>query len=88
MIEVPPLRERKEDIALLARHFMDDISAANGKPPLTYSDEALKMLEEMPWTGNIRELRNVIERLAILCDKTVEAKDIELYVKPLAVRKE
>jgi DNA-binding NtrC family response regulator len=88
MIEVPPLRERKEDIALLARHFMDDISAANGKPPLSYSEEALKMLEEMPWTGNIRELRNVIERLAILCDKTVEAKDIELYVKPLAVRKD
>ena len=87
MIEVPPLRERKGDISLLARHFMEEISAANGKAPLTYDDDALQMLEEMPWTGNIRELRNVIERLAILCDKKVTAKDIELYVKPLALRK-
>ena len=63
---------------------MEDISAANGKVPLVYSDEALKMLEEMPRTGNVRELRNVVERLAILCDQRVEAKDIELYVKPLA----
>ena len=87
MIEVPALRERKGDISVLAQHFMDDISAANGKAPLIYSDEALKMLEQMPWTGNVRELRNVIERLVILCDKTVEAKDIDLYVKPLASRK-
>jgi len=87
MIEVPALRERKGDISVLAQHFMDDISAANGKAPLTYSDEALKMLEQMPWSGNVRELRNVIERLVILCDKTVEAKDIDLYVKPLASRK-
>ena len=84
VIEVPALRERKGDISVLAQHFMDDISAANGKTPLVYSDEALKMLEEMPWTGNVRELRNVVERLAILCDQRIEAKDIELYVKPLA----
>ena len=84
MIEVPSLRMRKGDISILAQHFMYDISAANGKAPLVYSDEAFKMLEEMPWTGNVRELRNVVERLAILCDQKVEAKDIELYVKPLA----
>ncbi len=84
VIEVPALRDRKGDISILAQHFMDDISAANGKPPLVYSDEALQMLEEMPWTGNVRELRNVVERLAILCDQRVEAKDIEMYVKPLA----
>ena len=87
MIEVPALRERKGDISVLAKHFMEDISMANGKAPLVYSDEALEMLEQMPWTGNVRELRNVIERLVILCDKTVEAKDIELYVKPLAAMK-
>ena len=84
VVEVPALRDRKGDISILAQHFMDDISAANGKAPLVYSDEALQMLEEMPWTGNVRELRNVVERLAILCDQRVEAKDIELYVKPLA----
>ncbi len=84
MIEVPALRERKGDISVLALHFMDDISAKNGKAPLIYTDEALKMLEDMPWTGNVRELRNVVERLAILCDQQIEAKDIELYVKPLA----
>jgi len=84
MIEVPALRERKGDISVLAQHFMDDISATNRKTPLVYADEALKMLEEMPWTGNVRELRNVVERLAILCDQQIEAKDIELYVRPLA----
>lgn len=84
VIEVPALRERKSDIAILAQHFMQEISAANGKAPLVYTDDALKMLEDMPWSGNVRELRNVIERLAILCDQKVEAKDIELYVKPLA----
>jgi len=83
MIEVPALRDRKGDISVLAKHFMDDISAKNGKAPLIYSDEALKMLEDMPWTGNVRELHNVVERLAILCDQKVDAKDIELYVKPL-----
>ncbi len=87
MIEVPPLRDRKEDIPLLAKHFMDDISAANGKAPLEFSPEALQMLSDMPWSGNVRELRNVVERLAILCDKKVETKDIELYVKPLAFGK-
>jgi len=87
MIEVPALRDRKGDISVLAKHFMEDISMANGKAPLVYSDEALEMLEQMPWSGNVRELRNVIERLVILCDKTVTAKDIELYVKPLAAMK-
>jgi DNA-binding NtrC family response regulator len=84
VIEVPALRERKGDISILAQHFMEEISAANGKAPLVYTDDALKMLEEMPWTGNVRELRNVVERLAILCDQRVEVQDIELYVKPLA----
>lgn len=83
VVEVPALRERKGDISVLAQHFMEDISAANGKAPLVFSDEALKMLEEMPWTGNVRELRNVVERLAILCDQRIEVEDIELYVRPL-----
>ncbi len=87
MIEVPPLRQRKGDISVLAKHFMEDISAANGKAPLIYSAEALEMLEQMPWTGNVRELRNVIERLVILCDGKVDVPDVELYVKPLTMRK-
>ncbi len=87
MIEVPPLRQRKGDISVLAKHFMEDISAVNGKAPLIYSAEALEMLEQMPWTGNVRELRNVIERLVILCDGKVDVPDVELYVKPLTMRK-
>ncbi len=82
-IKVPALRERKNDIPILANYFMDDISQANGKTSLTFEDGVLDMLSEMPWTGNIRELRNVIERLSILCDGSISINDIKLYVKPL-----
>lgn len=83
IIEVPALRHRKNDIAILATHFMEKIALENGKPPIIISDDALNLLKEMPWTGNIRELRNVVERLSILCDKKVTAEDISLFVKPM-----
>nr|NQU90571.1 sigma-54-dependent Fis family transcriptional regulator [Bacteroidota bacterium] len=83
IIEVPDLNTRKGDISLLANHFMEDVSGKMGRAMLTYSDEALKKLEEYKWTGNVRELRNVVERLAILCDKEVTAEDVERYVQPL-----
>jgi len=82
-IKVPALRERKGDIPVLANYFMEDISQANGKLPLSFDPGVLEALSKMPWSGNIRELRNVIERLSILCDGSVSMDDLNLYVKPL-----
>lgn len=84
VIQVPPLRERTEDISLLVRHFIDDISQNAGKPPRDITDEAIKELQSYPWTGNIRELRNVIERLLILCDSIITVDDVRFYTnRPL-----
>lgn len=86
LIHVPALHNRKEDIPLLAQHFMQDICERQGIAMLEMDEKALNKLQEMPWTGNIRELRNVIERLAILCTKTVSEADVEMYVSPLMNR--
>jgi DNA-binding NtrC family response regulator len=86
LIHVPALHQRSEDIPLLAKHFMDDTCARQGIAALELEPDALDKLKEMPWTGNIRELRNVIERLAILCSKKVSASDVEMYVSPLMNR--
>ncbi len=83
LIHVPSLRERSDDIPLLADHFMQLTSENSGKPVLTIEEDALKELKKMPWTGNIRELRNVIERLAILCDHVVSAEDVVKFAQPL-----
>jgi len=83
IIEVPDLNQRHGDIPLLALHFMEEVTAKMGKSILTFSDEALEKLEEYNWTGNVRELRNVIERLAILCNETVNAAEVAMYVHPL-----
>jgi two-component system, NtrC family, nitrogen regulation response regulator NtrX len=63
---VPPLRERREDIPLLARHFMDALSAEHGRRPRAMADDVLEALAQLPWPGNVRELRNIIERLVIM----------------------
>jgi DNA-binding NtrC family response regulator len=83
LIHVPALRERKDDIPLLSDHFMLQICASNGKPLLKFEDNAFKELQKMPWTGNIRELRNVVERLAILCDGKVTGEDVIRFAQPL-----
>ncbi|MBK6966850.1 MAG: sigma-54-dependent Fis family transcriptional regulator [Bacteroidales bacterium] len=83
LIHVPSLNERKDDIPLLANYFIRDICENSGKPLMSFEDDALKALQEITWTGNIRELRNVVERLAILCENTITAKDVDLYAKPL-----
>jgi len=83
IIEVPDLHDRDGDIPLLANHFMEEISAKMGKLPLIFTEEAVKKLESCKWTGNVRELRNVVERLAILCDKEITNDDIQKYVHPL-----
>ena len=63
LIHVPPLKERKDDIPLLADKFLDDIAEEYGTAKKSYYDEAIATLQKAEWTGNIRELRNVIERL-------------------------
>ena len=84
LIHVPTLNERAEDIPLLANHFINDICESQGKPLLTFTDDAIKALQDITWTGNIRELRNVVERLAILCDTQITAADVEMYARPLS----
>jgi DNA-binding NtrC family response regulator len=83
LIQVPPLNNRLEDIPLLARHFINDICESQGIQPIKITESAIAELKKIRWTGNIRELRNVIERLVILCDKQIDAPDILLYAKPL-----
>ncbi len=80
LIDVPPLRNRKEDIPLLVDYFLSDITEAQGKRKVEISEDALKALQEKPWTGNIRELRNVVERLVILAGDKIETDDISTYV--------
>ena len=82
LIHVPSLNERREDIPLLAEHFMKIICEDHGMQLKTLSKEAIKELQKINWTGNIRELRNVIERLIILCDKVITDKDVVAYVNP------
>ncbi len=79
VIEVPPLHKRLDDIPLLVAQFITDYSGSMGKPPLEISPEAMDALKELRWTGNIRELKNVVERLAILCDGTITADDIKRF---------
>jgi DNA-binding NtrC family response regulator len=83
IIHVPSLSERKSDIPILALHFMGNVCTEAGKPLLVITEDALEALKEMPWTGNVRELRNVIERLAILCDKEVSAEDVRVFAQPM-----
>ena len=83
LIQVPTLNERVEDIPLLADHFITQICEESGVAKSTITPDALAELQKINWTGNIRELRNVIERLLILCDKDITAKDVQLYAHPL-----
>ncbi|HRS54277.1 MAG TPA: sigma-54 dependent transcriptional regulator [Bacteroidales bacterium] len=83
VINLPPLNERKGDIPILVKHFINEISVEQGKPAPNITNEAIDALEKIKWTGNVRELKNIIERLIILCDKTITIEDIKLYVTPL-----
>ncbi len=79
LIEVPALNDRREDIPLLVDFFTTKISEEQGTPKKEFSSPAIKLLQEYDWTGNIRELRNVIERLIILGEKEVSVNDIKLF---------
>ena len=78
-IKVPPLRERKIDIPLLTKYFIELICKEQGINTKNIDEEAIILLQEKDWTGNIRELRNVIERLIILSSEKITKKDVELY---------
>ncbi len=82
IIQSPALRERREDIPLLVGHFNGLVSEEYGLPPKPFSAEALEALCGLDWTGNIRELRNVVERLIILSGDSVELGDVENFVLP------
>lgn len=79
VIHVPSLNERKDDVPVLAEHFVKEICEDYGMPLKTFTAEALKELQKINWTGNIRELRNVTERLVILCDKKITDKDVKQF---------
>lgn len=83
VIQVPSLDERKDDIPQLVDYFVQQISTESGMPVRKFSDEAINMLQGMSWTGNIRELRNVVERLMILGGNPVSAQDVKDYVSPI-----
>jgi DNA-binding NtrC family response regulator len=77
-ILVPPLRERTEDIPILVERFANDISLKHKKPVTKFSDDAINVLKNQSWTGNVRELRNIVERIIIIIDKKeITGKDIE-----------
>ena len=79
VIKVPPLRERKGDVEVLVNYFLENICQEYNIPQKKIDSQAISLLSERRWSGNIRELRNIIERLVVLADSTISAKDIELY---------
>lgn len=79
LIKVPALNDRREDIPKLIAHFSTKIASEQGMAPKTFSDKAVKLLEAYDWTGNIRELRNVVERLIILGGEEVTEEDVKLF---------
>lgn len=78
-IYVPPLSERKNDIPLLCDKFLQDISEEYGDQSKTFAPDAMEHMKNFPWTGNVRELRNVVERLVIMCGDVISLDDVKLY---------
>jgi two-component system nitrogen regulation response regulator NtrX len=79
LINVPSLNERRDDIPLLISHFAEKIATEQGNAVKHFSKEAVKLLQEYDWTGNIRELRNVVERLIILGGNEISESDVQLF---------
>ena len=87
IIKVPSLNERRDDIPLLVDHFVKDICGEYKVPPKKLEAAAIKLLQKVNWSGNIRELRNVVERLIIMSSDSVTKKDVEAYVIPSSANK-
>ena len=79
LIHVPSLNDRIDDVPMLANHFIKLICSDQGIPTKSFDDKAIEALKKINWTGNIRELRNIIERLVILCGPFISKEDVELY---------
>jgi DNA-binding NtrC family response regulator len=77
-VELPPLRQRPEDLPALVQHFARQVSAQNGWKPLPFAESAIDALQQYAWPGNIRELRNVVERLLLLAGEVVDAQAVQL----------
>lgn len=82
LIHVPSLNDRRDDIPLLVDSFLDSVCNEYGITRKAADKEAMKALQNHNWTGNIRELRNVVERLVILSGKTITAEDVDDFVVP------
>jgi DNA-binding NtrC family response regulator len=82
LIHVPSLNERRDDIPLLVEKFLEDICADYGVAKKNIEPDGVKLMQEYNWTGNIRELRNVVERLVILSGKSITKDDVGNYVMP------
>jgi len=87
LIHIPTLNERSEDIPLLTNYFIKQISNEHGTPKPEITASAIKELQKINWTGNIREFRNVVERLMILCNNKIDKKDVISYARPLGGKK-
>lgn len=82
LIHVPPLNDRTDDIPLIAKSFLEEICSDYGMPVKEVTPDAMKALQQLNWTGNIRELHNMIERLIILSDKSITEQDVRNYANP------
>ena len=78
-IHVPALSDRREDIPLLVNKFLNDVAFEYNQAPKVVLPDAMDYMKLLPWTGNVRELRNVIERLVIMCGDEITLDDVELY---------
>ena len=87
LIHVPSLNDRRDDIPMLAEHFMTMVCAEHGIARKSFDDSALDALTKTDWSGNIRELRNIVERLVILCDDVVTGEDVTLFANPRTAKK-
>ncbi len=85
LIHVPSLNERRDDIPILAEHFLTMVCAEHGIPRKELNEQAILELQKTDWTGNIRELRNIIERLVILCEAKITGEDVKLFSNPKAI---
>ena len=83
VIQVPSLRDRKDDIPLLVESFVETIAQGMGKAAPTFTPEAMEVLQRYSWTGNIRELHNIVERLIILCSDSITQEDVVRFGVPL-----
>jgi len=86
LMHVPALNDRRDDIPMLAEHFLTMVCAEHGVQRKTFSEDALDALKNTDWSGNIRELRNIVERLVILCGQTITGPDVEMFANPRAVK--